>query len=79
MICMTDAGVMARLGSQHLYLTVLFVTGGALRYLQITFVEEKSGSPTDILLRDRFLQAMVGGWLVAVGILLYLRPEAALS
>ena len=71
MICMTDVGVMTRLGSRHLYLTVLFVTGGALRYLQITFVEERSGSPTDILLRDRFLQSMVGGWLLTMAALLY--------
>ena len=71
MICMTDAGVMARLGSQHLYLSVIFVTGGALRYLQITFVEEASGSPTEVLLRDRFLQGMVGGWLLLMAGLLY--------
>lgn len=71
MICMTDVGVMTRLGSEHLYLTVLFVTGGALRYLQIIFVEERSGSPTDLILKDRFLQGMVGGWALAMAALLY--------
>jgi decaprenyl-phosphate phosphoribosyltransferase len=56
--------VMTRMGSNKLYLTVLFVVMGILRYMQITFVEENSGSPTKLMLKDRFLQFTVIGWLV---------------
>ena len=37
---------MARLHSDKLFLTVPFVIAGVLRYLQITIVEHRSGSPT---------------------------------
>ena len=59
----TDREVMARLGSENLYLTIPFVLAGILRYLQITLVEERSGSPTTVVLGDRFTIAVVLGWL----------------
>ena len=59
--------------SSKLYLTSLFVIVGFLRYLQITFVEENSGSPTEIILRDRFLQAVVLGWLVSFYLIVRLK------
>jgi len=43
-----------------------------MRYLQITMVEEASGSPTEILLKDRFIQLAVAGWIVSFGLLVYL-------
>jgi 4-hydroxybenzoate polyprenyltransferase len=67
-----DAEVMARLGSRHLYLTVPFVLAGILRYLQIVLVEERSGSPTTILLTDRFTGAAVLGWLACFMALIHL-------
>ena len=42
-----------------------------LRYLQITIVEERSGSPTDIVLGDRFLIVAALGWLASFGWLIY--------
>lgn len=68
----TDKEVMERLGTHHLYLTVPFVLAGVLRYLQITIVERRSGSPTDLSLSDRFLLLSVSGWAVVFGGLLYL-------
>jgi len=38
--------VMARFGHGRLYLTTVFVVLGILRYLQITYIELNSGSPT---------------------------------
>jgi decaprenyl-phosphate phosphoribosyltransferase len=67
----TDAQVMARLGTEHLYLTIPFVLAGILRYLQITLVEERSGSPTSILLSDRFTGLTVAGWLVSLIVLIH--------
>ncbi len=63
--------VMARLMSEKLYLTALFVVVGILRYLQITYVENKSGSPTETLLHDRFLQIILTSWIVSFGVILY--------
>jgi decaprenyl-phosphate phosphoribosyltransferase len=67
----TDAEVMRRLGNDHLYLTSPFVIAGVLRYLQIVFVEERSGSPTRILLTDRFVVGAVLGWLSIFAVLIY--------
>lgn len=63
--------VTTRLGSDHVYLTTLFVILGILRYLQITFVFEKSGSPTQVLLSDRFTQLNLLCWVLVFGVLLY--------
>ncbi|MBS3810026.1 MAG: hypothetical protein KGY38_07735 [Desulfobacterales bacterium] len=48
--------VIAKHGTDNLYFTVFWVILGFLRYMQLTFVEEKSGSPTQVVLRDTFLQ-----------------------
>ncbi|MDW3650519.1 MAG: UbiA prenyltransferase family protein [Bacteroidia bacterium] len=58
-------------GSEYLYLTVAFVILGVLRYLQITFVEERSGNPTQILLTDLFLQITIVAWLLSFVFLIY--------
>ncbi|HLG33350.1 MAG TPA: decaprenyl-phosphate phosphoribosyltransferase [Bacteroidia bacterium] len=63
--------VMQRIGSREIYFTTIFVIAGLLRYLQISFVENNSGSPTHILLRDRFIQLTILGWLVSFFLLLY--------
>jgi decaprenyl-phosphate phosphoribosyltransferase len=63
--------VVAKHGTHRLYLTGIWVLLGLLRYLQITFVEEKSGSPTLVLLKDYVLQAVIAIWLVNIFILLY--------
>jgi 4-hydroxybenzoate polyprenyltransferase len=67
----TSEEVTGRLGSDFLYLTTFFVVMGILRYLQMTFVHEKSGSPTEVLLRDRFTQINLLCWAVTFGILIY--------
>jgi len=48
----TSIEVLQRMQSEYLYLTALFVILGIMRYLQISFVENNSGSPTKIVLRD---------------------------
>jgi 4-hydroxybenzoate polyprenyltransferase len=71
LIYTTDPVVMGRIGSQHLYLTTPFVIAGVLRYLQITLVEERSGSPTTLALTDRFLILSVLGWVATFAVLIY--------
>ncbi|OLN30837.1 Prenyltransferase [Desulfovibrio sp. DV] len=63
--------VIAKHGSDKLYLTTIFVILGVLRYLQITLVECKSGSPTLVLLRDGFIQASLVLWIVSFYLILY--------
>lgn len=64
--------VMQRLGSQYIYLTSIFVLAGIIRYLQLTIVDKKSGSPTKALMKDRFIQLCIIGWLLVFLALIYL-------
>ena len=64
--------VVERVNSPYVYLTSLFVLAGIIRYLQITVVDVKSGSPTRVLLKDRFIQGCVLCWLVTFALILYL-------
>ena len=66
--------VYARTSTDKLYLTVIFVILGIMRYMQVAFVEKASGSPTEILLRDRFIQLCILGWVVTIGVLIYRQP-----
>ena len=67
----TQPGNMARLGSDKLFLTAPFVIAGVLRYLQITLVEHRSGSPTRLAVSDPFLLISIFGWLGTFAWLIY--------
>ena len=67
----TSTEVIDRVGRHHLYLTALFVIIGVMRYLQITFVLLNSGSPTQIVLKDRFIQLTLLGWIISFVWILY--------
>ena len=41
-------------------------------YLQVVFVKKESGSPTDILYNDRFIQITIVLWVACIYVLLYL-------
>ena len=62
--------VIERLGTHNLYLTSVFVIIGILRYMQLTFVEQNSGSPTKLVLKDRFLQLVIIGWIASFYIII---------
>jgi len=64
--------VIERFNSQYLYITSIFVLAGIIRYLQVTIVDVKSGSPTKVLLKDRFIQLCIVGWVITFSIILYL-------
>ena len=63
--------VTSRFHSPFLYATSIFVLSGIIRYLQITIVEVKSGSPTRLLFEDRFLKITILGWLLSFIIIIY--------
>lgn len=49
----------------NLYLTSFFVFVGLFRYLQIIFVEERSGNPTLIFLKDNFIRIIIILWIIS--------------
>ena len=67
----TSTEVQERVGNEYLYLTSIFVLLGIIRYLQITIVSGRSGSPTKVLIHDRFLQLTVLTWIIFYLFILY--------
>lgn len=63
--------VVAKHGTNDVYLTTIWVIMGLLRYMQITFVEQRSGSPTLVLLKDSFLQVIILLWLLSFYLIFY--------
>ncbi|WP_020531112.1 decaprenyl-phosphate phosphoribosyltransferase [Flexithrix dorotheae] len=58
-------------GTHRVYYTSLFVISGILRYLQITFVENDTGSPTSILYKDKFIQFSLLLWISSFYFIIY--------
>jgi 4-hydroxybenzoate polyprenyltransferase len=63
--------VISRLGSNYVFITSLPVFLGIMRYIQLTVVFKNSGSPVDLLLKDKFLIATVISWIVLFTSILY--------
>jgi 4-hydroxybenzoate polyprenyltransferase len=64
--------VTQRMGTRYLYLTCGWVLLGLLRYLQNMVVYQHSGSPTRLLVKDRFIQFCIAGWLLSFFAIIYL-------
>ncbi|PIB34624.1 prenyltransferase [Reichenbachiella sp. 5M10] len=58
--------------SQYIFVTTIFVIAGIMRYLQITMVEKNTGSPIQILYKDKFIIITLICWLASFGIIIYL-------
>ncbi|HNT49764.1 MAG TPA: UbiA prenyltransferase family protein, partial [Cyclobacteriaceae bacterium] len=63
--------VTQRLESDYLFTTTIFVVAGIMRYLQIIFVEKRSGSPTEIFLTDKFIVLTILAWIISFYLLIY--------
>jgi len=59
--------------AEWLFLTSFFVIAGIMRYLQITYVEENSGSPTSIFFKDKFIIITLLGWVISFYIIIYIK------
>lgn len=64
--------VISRFNCRYIYVTAVFVLSGIIRYLQLTIVDTHSGSPTEILIHDKFIQICILGWITSFFILIYL-------
>jgi 4-hydroxybenzoate polyprenyltransferase len=54
-----------------LYVSAVFVLLGLMRYLRKCFVDEDSGAPAELLLKDVGIQLAIVGWLAWLGFALY--------
>lgn len=69
----TVSGALYHEFGHRLYYTSFFVIAGVMRYLQITFVQNKAGSPTEILYKDRFIQLTILLWIASFYFILYMK------
>lgn len=63
--------VTERFNSDYLFITTIFVIAGVMRYLQIIFVENKSGSPTRIFVKDKFILITIVCWTLSFYLIIY--------
>ena len=63
--------VTERFDSDYLFVTTIFVIAGVMRYLQIIFVENKSGSPSRIFVKDKFILMTIAGWILSFYLIIY--------
>lgn len=63
--------VIDRLGSNHVYLSSIFVLYGSMRYLQRLYVFDEGLSPTEIFWKDRHIQVSIASWLAFYVYLIY--------
>ncbi len=68
----TSIEVVQRMHSDYLYLTAVFVILGIMRYMQVAFVEKDSGSPSKIVLKDKFIQMTILAWAFSFAWIIYL-------
>lgn len=60
-------------GTEYIYITTLFVIIAILRYLQLTFVFNKTESPTKVIYSDAFIQVMILLWIISFAVIIYFR------
>lgn len=59
--------------SKLLYVSIILVMNGILRYLKLSLVDQITYSPTKIVLKDRFIQITIILWSLLMGYLLYIK------
>ena len=71
----TSQEIIEKFQNENLYLTTLFVIFGVMRYLQMTLVEKNTGSPTEIILKDKIMQINLLLWLLSFIWIIYFTPN----
>ena len=71
----TSQEIIQKFQNENLYLTTLFVIFGVMRYLQMTFVEKNSGSPTEIIVKDKVMQINLLLWILSFIWIIYFLPN----
>jgi 4-hydroxybenzoate polyprenyltransferase len=60
-----------RFDTHRLYYTSLFVIAGIFRYLQLAYVQNDTGSPTEVLYKDKFIQITILLWIASFYFIIY--------
>lgn len=61
----------AQFNNEYLYATTIFVIAGIMRYLKMTLMDQKSGSPVKALYTDRFIIITLLLWVTSFFIIIY--------
>ncbi len=68
--CISDE-VQQHYNSKLLFVSIIFVLNGLIRYLKLAIVDKTTHSPTTIVLKDTFIQIVIIGWIAFLSFLLY--------
>ena len=71
--------VIQRIGTYRLFYTSLFVVAGIMRYLQLALIDNNTGSPVELLMSDRFLQACIVLWVMSFYLIIYFKDLVIFS
>lgn len=63
--------VITQFNSEYVYASSFIVIIGFLRYFQLTFVKNLTGSPTEIVYKDKFIISTILLWLVYMVLIIY--------
>ena len=63
--------IINKFNCEYIYTTVIFVLLGILRYLQLTFIFNKTGSPTEVIYNDNFMKITVLLWVFSFIYIIY--------
>ncbi|MEJ7827546.1 MAG: decaprenyl-phosphate phosphoribosyltransferase [Segetibacter sp.] len=69
----TSSEVVERFNNKYAYFNLVFVVSGVLRYLQLAYLNNNTGSPVRILLTDIFIQICVLCWVLSFVYFLYIK------
>jgi 4-hydroxybenzoate polyprenyltransferase len=58
-------------GKSFVYITAIFVMLAIFRYLQFIIVQKGSGNPSHMILKDRFIQLCILGWILMFVFIIY--------
>lgn len=61
-----------RFNSKYIFLTAIYVLGGMIRYLQLSTIMNKTGSPTKIFLSDHVIHGCIAGWIITFSLIIYI-------
>lgn len=59
--------------SDLLYISIIFVLNGIIRYLKLALVDQVADSPTLVVIKDRFIQITILCWVMLMAYLLYFK------
>ncbi len=63
--------IVEKWGTDNIYITTIFVIAGLMRYLQLALVEHNTGSPIEVLYKDKFIIITLIAWAISFFVIIY--------